>query len=133
VSEILFREDYIILASQVNQFSDAMNLLKFIMDTCGCYSLPNRDSAMQQRAGQFMSAVISKMCSEPPPNMPYDPENSSLSLLLYILSHHSPVRDTSNPEFTLSRTNSACQIMRQTQRRSTFCATFYPEKIASTS
>ncbi|KAF8339466.1 kinase-like domain-containing protein [Amanita rubescens] len=86
VSEILFREDYITLASQVNQLSDAINLLKFIMHMFGCYSLSNRDPAMKQRAGQFMSAVISKMRGEPPSNMPYDFYCSMLESLLYILN-----------------------------------------------
>src|SRR6266550_3571274 len=93
VSEILSREDYITLASQVNQFSDAMNLLESLAPMLVCYSLRRLrvlDSAtidMNGRAKRFELAVISKMGREPQFNIPYDPHSNVLPSLFYILNN----------------------------------------------
>ncbi|KAF8339468.1 hypothetical protein F5887DRAFT_459142 [Amanita rubescens] len=90
VSEILSREDYYItLASQVNQFSDAMNLLESITHMLDRNILPNRDSAtidMNRRARRLMLTIISKMCGEPQSlNIPYGPHSDMVPSLFYIL------------------------------------------------
>ncbi len=86
MNEILSRENYITLAAQLDDVSDAENLLDFIRQWL--HSLSNQDLAtvdMNRRARRFMLAVISRMHDVPLSNIPYDPDSYTFPLLLAIL------------------------------------------------
>jgi hypothetical protein len=86
---ILSREDYINPVAQLDQASDAKNLLDFLL-TILEYDVPfsNRRSSivdMNWRGRQFMLEVFAKMHNIPSLNTPYDAGSYALPLLLYIL------------------------------------------------
>jgi hypothetical protein len=90
MSEILSRENYINLAARLDDV-DAENLLDFIRNWLQNYPLSNQDDLgtldVNRRARQFMSAVISTMHDVPlSSNIPYDPDNYTIPLLLSILN-----------------------------------------------
>lgn len=114
MNEILSRENYIDLAVQLNCVSDAQNLLDFRQQWLYS-SLSNQDPVimdMNRRARRFMLAVISRIHDVPLSNIPYDPDDYMLPLLVSILSRNK-VRNFSNwnelhvflrensPEYTL--------------------------------
>jgi hypothetical protein len=92
MNDILSRENYINLAAQLDDVSDAENLLDFIRNWLQNHPLSNQDDLdtpdMNRRARQFMLAVISTMHDVPLPNIPYDPDDTDymIRLLLSILS-----------------------------------------------
>src|SRR6266550_341897 len=106
MNEILSRENYITLAAQLDDVSDAENLLDFIRQWL--HSLSNQDLAtvdMNRRARRFMLAVISRMHDVPLSNIPYDPDSYTFPLLLTILSNKE-VRNISDWNEPFLRANS---------------------------
>lgn len=107
MNKILSGENYIDLAVQLNNDWDAENLLKFRRQWL--YSLlSNQDPAivdMNRRARRFMLAVISRMHDVPLSNIPYDPDDYMLALLVSIRSRKK-VRNFSNWNELLIRDNS---------------------------
>ena len=85
---ILSKEDYINTVAQLNQVSDAINLLDFLLAML-LDDFPFSDSTMNWRGRRFMLEVFSKTdMIIPSLNMPYaDPDSYALPLLLYILKH----------------------------------------------
>lgn len=100
--EILSMDDYITLAEQINQVSDAKNILDFTPHVLRYYyAVPSCGFAnvdVSGRAKQFMLAIISKMNGEPP-SMMCDPHANTLPLLLYMLNNKE-VRYISNTKRT---------------------------------
>ena len=79
-------EDYITLATEM-EYSDSINLLEFIARLLRYDSLSSRDDStrdMNQRAREFMLAIISNMCGTPF-SMSYPSHSSVLQPLFYIL------------------------------------------------
>ena len=108
VSEILSKDSYISLASQVNQFSDAINLLELLKPMLHNPSL--YESATIERVRRFELAIISKMCGEPRSNIPYDPHSNVLPSLFYILNNVE-VRSISNTGCIILRANTSLDIL----------------------
>jgi hypothetical protein len=93
---ILSQEDYINLVAQLDNISDAKNLLNFLLwllwfDDMSFLSNHSDSSTvdMNWRGRQFMCEVFSKMQTMPSLNgmsiMSYDPDSHAFLLLLYIL------------------------------------------------
>ena len=87
--------------TQLNHTTDAKHLLDFALRAIFFRNFDNAD--MTHRARLFLLKIMSKTDVEPRPLNPDDPENYSFPLLLQILNHCSPVRDTLNLEILLLR------------------------------
>ena len=97
VNDILSTENYMNFVVQLDDVSDAKNLLDFTWQWL--YSLSNRGLAtvdMDRRASRFMLAIISRMYDVPLFNIPYDPDSYAFPLLLTVLAHKLKVRNISN-------------------------------------
>ena len=95
VSEILSKDNYITLASQVNQFSDVINLLESLMPIIGRRSL-NHDSTTIERVRRVELEIITKMCGEPRFNELYDTHGNVLLPCLFYILKNVEVRGMSN-------------------------------------
>lgn len=117
VSEILSNDNYITLASQVNQFSDAINLLELLIPIIGRWS-PNHDwhSTTIERVRRFELEVISKMCGEPRSNVPYDTHGNVLLPCLFYVLKNVEVRGMSNTGCIFLRANSLDILLQQMNR-----------------
>ena len=98
VCHILSGEDYIKPVAQLDKVSDAKNLLDFLLEMLQ-FDVPfsNQNSSMAvdmvQRGRQVMLEVFSKMHIVPSfKNMPYDPDDYALPLLLYILKDSKDIK-----------------------------------------
>lgn len=104
MTEILSREDHVTLVAQVEQASNAKNLLDFIPHMLHHYSGSSSHASftMNTRAKQFMLGVIEEMHGEPPSKVPYDNSRSNTLLLLLYVLNNKEVRNISNTECTLA-------------------------------
>ena len=116
VSDILSKDNYISLASLVNQFSDAINLLKLLRPILGRLSL-NYDSATIERARRFELEIISKMCDQPRSNIQYDTHGDGLLPSLFYILKNVEVRGMSNTGCIFLRANSLDILLQQMNRR----------------
>ena len=99
---ILSKEDYINAVAQLNQVSDATNLLHFLLVMLVDdfpFSDQKDSSTINWRGRRFMLEVFSKTdMITPSLNMPHDPDSYALPLLLYILKHsYMKVRQSQTP------------------------------------
>ena len=101
---LLSREGHVTLVAQIDQASDAKNLLGFIPHMLHYYSnLSNHGSFaidMNRQAKQFMLGLIEKMRGEPLSNVPYDDARSNILLLLLYVLNNKEVRGDSITECT---------------------------------
>ena len=107
MNEILSTESYINLVEQLDDVSDAENLLDFTPQWL--YALSNQDPAtvdINRRASRFMLAIILRMYDVPLFNVPYDPDGYAFPFLLATLSRKLKVRNISNWNELFLRSNS---------------------------
>ena len=89
LDHILSTEDYINNVAQLDNVSDANNLLDFSLTVLeNFFPFSDRHSSRAQKdPRRFMLEVFSKMHNVPSLNIPYNPDNYALPLLLYIFTH----------------------------------------------